>query len=74
MFPSVFIYDNCRVNIGTNMEIKESENKIFKKYLGCMELRKSLTWSVATFRLVGSQPVTHSLIDSQLVGLELTAR
>ena len=39
-----------------------------------MELRKSLTWSVATFRLVGSEPVTHSLIDSQLVGLELTAR
>ena len=39
-----------------------------------MQLRKSLTWSVATLMLVGSQLLTRSLIDLQLVGLELTAR
>ena len=39
-----------------------------------MQLRKLLTWSVATLRLAGLQLLTRSLIDLQLVGLELTAR
>ena len=38
-----------------------------------MQLRKLLTWSVATLRLVELQLLTRSLIDLQRVGLELTA-
>ena len=69
---SDFMYDNCRVNIGDEHGDKILEYDIEKTI--CMfflMLYLNLLSKFTTLRLVGSQLLTDSKIDSQFVGSKL---